>query len=142
MKHQIMAELGPFYTPQLQLLHHNTASDHGIVLMRPPSNPPSLASGEGNASESSVIDQDDYPCGVPSFSPSITDVKRIQQLLKDKRWYTSQGAPLFSLRRTDRKFGSGVVVCKRDISKSNGALRLEQRRQHQGTSGARCCCQL
>ena len=46
---------------------------------------------------------------------------------------TVPGRTPFSSRRTDRNFASGVVMCKRDSSELNGALRLEQRKQHQGT---------
>ena len=57
--------------------------------------PPSLASDAEDAWKNSGIDKDDYPFGVPSFSPSITNVKHIQQLLQDKDFYTSTKCDIF-----------------------------------------------
>ena len=56
---------------------------------------PSLASDEGNASDSFVIDKDDYPFGVPSFSPLITNVKEIQNYLQNRDHYSDTKCDIF-----------------------------------------------
>lgn len=53
------------------------------------SNPPFWGLGEGGVPERLiVVDPTEYPYSVPSFSPSITNVKNIQHLLQDSKLYS------------------------------------------------------
>ena len=66
-----------------------------MMAMGPSTNPPSLVSDQGNASKSPVMDQDEYPVCVPSFSPSITNVKEIRHLLQKKDYYSDTKCAIF-----------------------------------------------
>ena len=51
-------------------------------------NPPWVAHrGDETFKRSEHVDEDDYPFGLPSFSPSITDVKGTQSILNNREYF-------------------------------------------------------
>ena len=76
--------------------------------MGPSTNPPSLASDAGDSSNSLVIDEGDYPFGVPSFSPSITNVKDVQEILRNKDYFSDTKCDIFEASEKGCQWRRGV----------------------------------
>ena len=76
--------------------------------MESSTHPPSLASDAEDAWGDSGIDKDDYPFGVPSFSPSITNVKEIQRFIQDKARYSDTNCDIFEASSKGCQWRRGV----------------------------------
>lgn len=64
---------------------------------------PSLVTHRGDETfqRSEDIDENDYPFGLPSFSPFITDIKGIQSILNDRDYFGKTRCEIFEASALD-----------------------------------------